>query len=218
MFGVLDPKTPTDVGAQSQRRRIVDAMVRSCAEKTYSGTTISDIVARASISRTTFYKHFKGKRACFDAAVEACIEEIRDVARAAHTAADPPVEAVPKATVAMLERMAAKPDLAQMLTGDAVTVEPAIVDRYRRLLIPALAALWDAAGEPQTPQMDAGLAFSRAQLLIFNQIAAGRSSQLPELLPEIVYLAVAPFAGHRKALEQVGRAERQLQSRTLPAR
>lgn len=178
-------------------------MVECCAEKTYSGTTISDIVAGASISRTTFYKHFADKRACFDAAVESSVEEIRAVARGAHTRADAPVVAVPKATVAILERMAEKPALAQLLTGDAVAVEPAVVDRYRHLLIPAVAALWDAAGEPQRPHMSPGLAFGRAQLLIFNQIAAGRAAQLPELLPEIVYLAVAPFAGHRQALEQV---------------
>ncbi len=218
MFGVLDPQTPSNLGAQSQRTRIIDAMVQSCAEKTYTGTTITDIVARASISRTTFYKHFTDKRACFDASVDACVEEIEAVAREAHTLSDPPIEAVPKATASILERMAAKPALAQLLTGDALAVEPSIVDRYRRLAIPAVAGLWDAAGEPQTPHMDPGLAFSRAQLLIFNQIAAGRSSSLPELLPEIVYLAVAPFAGHEKALEQVGLAERGLGSRDSPGR
>jgi len=178
-------------------------MVESCAEKTYTGATITDIVAHASISRTTFYKHFDDKRACFDATVGACIEEIRGVAREAHTPADPPVEAVPKATVAILERMAAKPALAQLLTGDAVAVEPAVVDRYRRLLIPAVAGLWDAAGEPQRPHLDPNLAFGRAQLLIFNQIAAGNSALLPELLPELVYLAIAPFAGHDEAVAQV---------------
>ncbi|MBK5219992.1 MAG: helix-turn-helix transcriptional regulator [Thermoleophilia bacterium] len=192
-------------------------MVKSCAEKTYAGTTISDIVARASISRTTFYKHFTGKRACFDAAVYACVEEIRSVAREAHTSADPPADAVPKATAAILERMAAKPNLAQLLSGDAVAVEPAVVDRYRRLLIPAVSGLWDAAGEPRRPQMDPGLAFGRAQLLVFNQIAAGRSAQLPDLLPELVYLAVAPFAGHDEALKQVGLAERRLRPEPAPA-
>jgi hypothetical protein len=66
--------------------------------------------------------------------------------------------------------------------------------------------------------MDPELAFSRAQLLIFNQIAAGRSALLPELLPEIVYLAVAPFAGHEEALEQVSSADRRLAPRDSPDR
>jgi AcrR family transcriptional regulator len=206
--GVLDPKTPTDIAARAQQARIVEAMIRSCAEKTFPGTTISDIVARASISRTTFYKHFPDKQACFEAAVDAAIEEVRVVAREAHTPADPPVEAVPKATAAILRLMAEKPGLAQLLTGDAPMVEPSAVERYRRLLIPAVAALWDDdAEDPPEPHMDPNLAFGRAQLLIFNQIAAGKAAALPDLLPEIVYLAVAPFAGHDEALKQVHRVE-----------
>jgi len=182
-------------------------MVRSCAEKTYAGTTISDIVAHAAISRTTFYKHFADKRACFDATVDACVEEIRTVARDAHTPTDSPAEAVPKATAAILQRMAEKPALAQLLTADAIAVEPAVLDRYRRLMLPAVAGLWDAAGERQQPHIDPRLAFGRAQLLIFNQIAAGNAAELPDLLPELTYLAVAPFAGHEEALAQVSRAE-----------
>lgn len=193
-------------------------MIESCAKKTYAGTTISDIVARASISRTTFYKHYADKRACFEAAVDAAVEEIREVARAAHTTADPPGVAVPKATIAILERMAAKPALAQFLAADAPMVEPAVVDRYRRLLIPAVAALWDAPEEPLGPHLDPRLAFGRAQLLIFNQIATGRSAQLPELLPEIAYLGVAPFAGHDEALEQVRLIEERIASEGSPGR
>lgn len=196
-----------DIAARAQRARIIDAMVRSCAEKTFPGTTISDIVARASISRTTFYKHFPDKRACFEAAVEAGIEEVQTVAREAHTPADSPTEAMPKAIAAILELMAEKPALAQLLTGDAPAVEPAAVERYRRLLIPAVAALWKGTEEPPQPHMDPDLAFARTQLLIFTQIAAGKAASLPDLLPEIVYLGVAPFAGHEEALKQVRRAE-----------
>ena len=58
-------------------------------------------------------------------------------ARAAHAPADPPAEAVRKAVAAMLELMAAKPALAQLLTGDAIAVEPAVIDRYRACCMPA---------------------------------------------------------------------------------
>ena len=67
---VLEPTLPVDLSAQQQRRKIVEAMIASVAEKTYAGTTISDIVSRAAVSRTTFYKRFGDKRACFDAALE----------------------------------------------------------------------------------------------------------------------------------------------------
>lgn len=199
---VLDPAFPSDLGAGSQRQRIVNAMISSCAEKTYAATTITDIVKRASISRTTFYKHFANKRDCFDEALNACIAELQAAATGAHTPSDPPAEAVRKAIAATLEVMAAKPDRAQLAMSDAITVEPAILERYRSLLIPALEAAWDKVGSRRAEAADPQLAFGRAQILIFNQIAAGRTTQLPDLLPEIVYIALLPFAGHDEATRQ----------------
>jgi AcrR family transcriptional regulator len=199
---ILDPTVPIDIGVLSQRRRIIDAMVESCAEKTYAGTTIADIVRRASISRTTFYKRFAGKRECFDAALDWCIEELRVAAQASLSPRDQPAEAVRKAVAAVLERMAAKPALAQLVLGEAVTVEPEVVRRYHKLVIPALEGLWAGTEVPRRSRTDIRRSLGRAQILIYNQIVAGRAEELPELLPEIVYIALLPFAGHEEALAQ----------------
>jgi AcrR family transcriptional regulator len=210
---VLDPTTPGDIGVLSQRRRIIEAMVSSCAEKSYPATTISDIVGRASISRTTFYKRFSGKRDCFDAAIEACIDEIRAAAGATSIGWDSPPEAVRRTTGALLELMASRPALAQILTGDAIWIDPSIADRYRQLLIPALEGLLlGASGESRRKHSSPGLAFGRVQLLILNEVAAGRSEQLHSLHPEVVYLILAPFVGHEEALQQSRLAEQCLRS------
>ena len=126
-------------------------MVESCAEKTYAATTITDIVSRAHISRTTFYKHFEDKRACFDAAIDYCIGELQGVAATAHSPSDPPGDAARKAATAVVEALAAKPGLAQLLTGDAMAVEPLVIERYRGRTIPALEALWSENGAGQGP-------------------------------------------------------------------
>jgi AcrR family transcriptional regulator len=199
---VLEPTIAPNIGALSQRERIIEAMVECCAAKTYSATTITDIVAGARISRTTFYKRFPDKRSCFDAALDACIEQVQATAAASCSPADSPADAVRQATTAALELMADKPALAQLLAGDAHSVEPGVLRRYRKLLIPALEDLWASAGEVPEPRIDPRLAFGRAQVLIFDQIAAGRADRLRELRPELVYLAVAPFAGHQEALRQ----------------
>lgn len=203
---VLQLTTPPDVGHQSQRRRIVDAIVDSCAEKTYAATTIADIVARAHISRTTFYKHFEDKRACFDAAIEDCIEQLQAAAAAAHSPEEAPGDAVRKAVAAVLGALAARPGLAQLLTGDALAVEPQVIECYRRATIPALEGLWSRSGEGARAHTDPRLAFGQAQVLILNQIASGNADRLPELLPEITYLAVSPFGGHEEAIRQSGLA------------
>jgi AcrR family transcriptional regulator len=200
--GVLDPTIPSDLSEQTQRRRIVDAMVECCAEKTYAATTIADIVKRASISRTTFYKRFPNKRACFDGALDHCIETLRLAAASARAPMDTPAEAVRKAAAATLGLMATRPALAQLVMGDAITVEPAIVERYRKLIIPAMEGLWQGTDKSQRPYTDPRLAFGRVQVLIFSQIAAKRTAQLPELLPEIVYIGLLPFTGHEEASSQ----------------
>lgn len=202
MGSVLDPTIPIDIGERSQRQRIVEAMVECCAEKTYAETTIADIVSHASISRTTFYKRFGGKRECFDAALDWCIGEMRTAATDSCSPSDPPFTAVRKGAAATLDLMAANPALTQLLMGEAVSVEPAVIGRYRELLIPVLEKLWVDAGEQRQGRSDPRLALGRAQVLIFNQIVAGQAEQLPELLPEIVYVTLLPFVGHEEALSQ----------------
>lgn len=181
-------------------------MVESCADKTYAATTITDIVSRAHISRTTFYKHFEDKRACFDAAIDYCIASMQGVAATAHSSTDEPGDAARKAATAVVEALAAKPGWAQLLTGDAMAVDPQVIERYRRATIPALEALWSDNGDRPATHTDPRLAFGQAQVLILNQIATGKLDKLLELLPEIVYLTVSPYGGHEEALRQSRRA------------
>jgi AcrR family transcriptional regulator len=208
---VLRPSLPVDVGPRSQRQRIVLAMLASCAEKTYAATTISDIVSGASISRTTFYKHFADKRACFDATVDFAIDELRAVASASVSSADSPAEAVRKASAALLEALATRPELAQLLAAEAMAVDPATPKRYQLLLIPALESLW-RDGSPPTRHTNPTLAAGRAQLLILSEISSGGASRLPQLHPEVVYLALVPFAGHEEALRQSRLAHEDIQA------
>ncbi|HET7454651.1 MAG TPA: TetR/AcrR family transcriptional regulator [Solirubrobacterales bacterium] len=191
-----------DLDGNDSRRRIVDAMIDSCAEKTYAATTITDIVARARISRTTFYKQFDDKRACFDAAIAHCIAQLQEVAASAHDREDPPADAVRKGTTAVIEALAERPGLAQLLTGDAIAVDPRVIECYRKATIPALEGLWSRGNGDAKGHSDPRLAFGKAQVLILNHIALGKADRLPELLPEIVYLAVSPFGGHEAALQQ----------------
>lgn len=177
-------------------------MIACCAEKTYAGTTIAELVRRGSVSRTTFYKLFTDKRDCFDAAVTLCIERLSATLAAAAVGCDSPAEATRRATDAGLGLLAAEPELALVLGGDVLGVDPACVDRYGRLLIPALEGLWAEAGAAPRKHSSPGLAFGRAQLLVFHEVAAGRAERLPALAPNIVYLAIAPFAGHEEALRQ----------------
>ncbi|BAW09928.1 TetR/AcrR family transcriptional regulator [Nocardia seriolae] len=55
----------------SQRGRLLEGISECVEAKGYGATTLTDIVARARVSRSTFYEHFASKEECFVAAVEA---------------------------------------------------------------------------------------------------------------------------------------------------
>src|ERR1700748_1610262 len=99
-------------------------MVSCCGEKSYAETTIADIVSRACVSRTTFYKLFSDKRDCFDAAATQCIERLRATRGRRVEGGASRAEAPRRATVAGLKLLAAEPELALVLSGDVVGVDP----------------------------------------------------------------------------------------------
>lgn len=56
--------------AESQRRRILDAMVSAVGENGYARTPVAAVIERAGVSRKAFYERFPNKDACFAAAVD----------------------------------------------------------------------------------------------------------------------------------------------------
>jgi AcrR family transcriptional regulator len=58
---------PAEVEA-AHRRRLLTAMAAAVAENGYAATSIGDVVGRARVSRTAFYRCFADKEECFLAA------------------------------------------------------------------------------------------------------------------------------------------------------
>jgi AcrR family transcriptional regulator len=71
--------------AADQRRRLTDAMIVLAGQQGYAATTVADIIAKAQVSRKTFYEHFVDRKdlllAAFDAASPAAFEEVRQAAQ-----------------------------------------------------------------------------------------------------------------------------------------
>lgn len=54
---------------RTQRERIVDAMIDLAANEGYARTSIARVIARAGVSRPTFYEYFSGREDCLLAAM-----------------------------------------------------------------------------------------------------------------------------------------------------
>jgi AcrR family transcriptional regulator len=71
----------------SQRERALRAMIECVGEEGWEKTTVPDVVARARVSRNSFYEHFEDKTACFLAALD---EAARDLLEAMFALASEP--------------------------------------------------------------------------------------------------------------------------------
>jgi AcrR family transcriptional regulator len=201
--GILTPSIPPDIAVRNQRERILLALAENCAEKTFVGTTIADIVGTAGVSRATFYKHFANKTVCFQAAADDFLTELQHIAREASTDADgSESDRVRSVTAALLERLVAKPDWAMLLLVEVPSVDPEIILRSRRLVVDALEAELAVTEPPGPVGADPEIAFGRAKALLTDYVAAGEVERLPSLLPELVYIALLPYVGQDSALEQ----------------
>jgi AcrR family transcriptional regulator len=58
----------------SQRLRMFVAMADAMVEKGYAGTSVTDVITRAGVSRETFYQRFSSKADCFMGAFDAAAE------------------------------------------------------------------------------------------------------------------------------------------------
>jgi AcrR family transcriptional regulator len=200
--GVLAHTVPHDIVIVSQRQRVLGAIADCCAEKTFAATTIADIVARAGVSRRTFYKLFANKQTCFEAAVNAFGEEIAATVAEARSDEDPWPDAIRKTIAAVLELLASKPALTKLALIEAVGVQPHLINGYWEMVVDKLRIPRPPDKEDALPADAARIAVGTAQVLIAQQVATGRTKQLPSLLPDLVYIAVLPFVGQEEALAQ----------------
>src|SRR5262249_28796564 len=68
-------KLPREFVVRSQRDRLLDAMAQACAAEGYGRATVAAVIARAGVSRKTFYEQFSDREDCFLAAYDAIVSQ-----------------------------------------------------------------------------------------------------------------------------------------------
>jgi AcrR family transcriptional regulator len=110
----------------SQRGRIIEGAVEAAALKGYAATTLGDIVARARVSRSTFYEHFTSKDDCLVAAIEVCATALNAQIAQAVSDADPddPATAIEAMIDAYCRVTTAEPEFARVFFCEAPAAGP----------------------------------------------------------------------------------------------
>jgi AcrR family transcriptional regulator len=194
-------------GERSQQARSFDALAELCAEKGYPAVTVADIVARAHISRATFYGLFRDKEACFLAAYDAVLARfLGDVISACLRPGLSWPEQIRIGLETILSFGAAEPLFTRMCLIDMLSAGPAARERYRSG-IRVLASFVDSgrAQAPDGEHVPPGVATSLVggiAVVIRDEIRAGRTNDLPRLLPDLLYPALVPYVGQDRALAE----------------
>jgi AcrR family transcriptional regulator len=137
-----------EVVLASQRGRLLEAMAACVAERGYAATTVAQVVARAGVSRKTFYEHFADKRACFLAAWEAGVEIL--FGQLAEVAAETEDwrRRLRDGVEAFLEVLAAEPEFARSFMIEVLSVGEEALTRRAEIherFAGVLAETYDAA-------------------------------------------------------------------------
>lgn len=193
---------PREMVVENQRARLISSMIETVAELGYGKTTVANVTEPAKVSRRTFYETFGNKEECYEAAYEASFEFLRERAEAAAAGAKWP-DSVRAGLEALLEELAAHPQLACFFLVSPAGVGDAIASRHHLamrqlvegLVTEAAPGSGDVAAETRLEALAGGL--SRLTAL---KVSAGKSDELPALLPDLVELFLRPFVGSEEAI------------------
>jgi AcrR family transcriptional regulator len=112
---------------RDQRQRLLAAARDVFAESGYAAASIEEVVSRARVSRTSFYRFFAGKEDCMLAVLDEAVSGLME-AFATAAAAEDPEERIRLGVRGIVEGLASEPATARVVLVEAVGASPAIED------------------------------------------------------------------------------------------
>lgn len=204
-------RLPPEAVAENQRQRLILATGRALAEQGYAALTVKHITETASVSRTTFYANFDGKRDCVLGAHRDAGERlVLAVARACEGEEEWP-QRVSAAISAAVGFLAAEPGAACLLELNAATTDLAIASQlvdYKARLVDLLREGRDQAscGPGMPPLTEAALIGALAYLATEVFPTDKRPRAVLEL--EVTQLVLTPYVGSEEAARVAAAAPR----------
>jgi AcrR family transcriptional regulator len=186
---------------ESQRERLLAAVVEVVAVHGYGATKVAAIAKRASVSSRDFYAIFDSKEACFLAALDAILVHLRAVIVDAVDREDAWSRRVIAAVAAVADLFAAERQVARFCLLGSISATPAISARLREAVLAAAPYLRQGRAESRTAlaltestedSLLGGVVFSASRALLNGE-------DLRPHLPEFVEFLLTPYLGLEQA-------------------
>ena len=133
------------------------------------------------------------------------MEELRERVSAAFDETEEWPQAIKAGIDAMLQFLAAEPNLARLCMVEALVAGPAVVERYDAA-IQSFVPYFQEGREGRSPEVLSRLSPTTEEALvggmvslISRRIIAGKTEELEELLPDLVEFTLTPYLGSAEA-------------------
>lgn len=194
---------------ESRRDRILTAMIRVVGRKGYDATSVADVIAEADTSRTTFYKHFEDKHDCFLVAYDRMVERVFATVVAECEGEQPWLPRVRKGLATLVEIFSREPELARTAVVEVAAAGAEARQRHWNA-VARLTEYLDTGRRLESgaelPEHISTMAIGAVSGLIFDELVAGRTARLPELMPDLLFAMLVPYIGPTAAAEEMRRA------------
>jgi AcrR family transcriptional regulator len=194
----------------NQRERMLLAVAEAVAKQGFVTTTVADIIARARLSRRTFYEHFADKEECFLAAYDTVVEQLLAAVGQAYEQADGWAQKVHDGLETFLAYLAAEPAFARMCIVEVVAAGPEARTRRDSAMRVFVDFLEPGRAEAPkgivVPTLAADVVVGGLYEIIYSRLQRNAADELVEMLPELLYCALVPYIGHRAAERAVADA------------
>jgi AcrR family transcriptional regulator len=200
--------------AEIQRGRLLSATIDVVEEVGYARLTVAQVIARAKVSRKTFYDLFEDREDCFLAVFDQTVQRVSAIAAQAYTAESGWRERVRAGLLALLNFMDEQPALARICVVEAMGAGPRVLEQRARVIERLKRVV--AEGEPaggrrsrprrgQAADIALEAVVGGAFTVVHSRLLAQDRGPMVNLLGPLMSSIVLPYRGSRAAGEELSR-------------
>jgi AcrR family transcriptional regulator len=193
-----------------QRSRILAAALAAVEDVGYQRMTVAHVIARARVSRKTFYDVFADREDCFLAALEQAVAEARGLVKRAYESEGGWRDGVRAGLAELLFFFDEHPAVARIVLVEALGAGPRVLERRAKVLdevanvVDRGRLVTSAAREP--PEVVAeGVVGAVFAVLHTRALEENGNDRFASLLGSLMNIVVLPYLGSRAASRELTR-------------
>ncbi|MBA3866094.1 MAG: hypothetical protein H0X42_07075 [Solirubrobacterales bacterium] len=194
----------------TERERLLAAMLEELVEKGYPEVEVAAAIRRARLEGEGWSSLYPDKDACLVAAFDELTEQLRIAIGEGCAAGHDWPSRVAGGLAVLLARLSERAAMAEALARSFPAIGPPAQAHYQAFvesLAPLLAEGRQFSGmADELPATVELLAVGAGEAIVFEQIQAGRTTELAALGPEILFSVLVPFVGAAEAAAGMERA------------